>query len=124
MEQNLSKEEHPRFQRAQDARLAQTDGNIDVSKMTDEEVTRTTEEYLRKHPEDGHSESQRAVSSKRKSENDGGKHGKEQRTSGVTEEGKESKRNVEKRGLQADESQLRKDKRVKLGQVIRRKESN
>ena len=116
MQHNLSKEEHPRFQRAQDARHAQTDANmVDFSKMTDEEITRETEEYLRKHPEDGGPESQGAVPAKRKSENDGGKQGKEQRTSASMEEGESGERNGEKRGLQADESLVKKDKRIRLG---------
>ena len=53
MEDNLRKEEHPRFQRARDAREVQESKRADdFSKLTDEEMVGATGEFLRDHPQD------------------------------------------------------------------------
>ena len=55
MEENLRKEEHRRFQRAQDARSSQADRQKDEYKhMTGEELTIATEEYVKNNPDGNH----------------------------------------------------------------------
>ena len=117
MEDNLRKEEHPRFQRAKDAREQQGGDVIDdFSQMEDEAITRATEEYLRKHPQDDDQEAQ-SRSSKRKSGEFAGHHGKVQKTEGKQDArlGSEEQENREKRELQAEETTEGKGgKRIRL----------
>ena len=115
MEGNLCKEEHPRFQRAKDARETQQHEDMkDVTNMTDEEMLKETEEILRGLPPNGDQREQGTASSKRKSEDEGRKHVQEQRTSQVLEGEEEGKENGEKRGLQVDVDTAMKDKRIRL----------
>ena len=86
MDENLRKEEHPRFHRAKDAREPQRgEGTDDVSKMEDEEIIRATKTYLRQHPEEEEPDKE-ATSSKRKCGDDEEQHGKAQKRSSVPEE--------------------------------------
>ena len=72
MESMLCKEEHPRFQRAKDARELQKGTKADdVGKMTHEEMTRATEEYLREHPQEESPQEDGTALTKRKIDEQG-----------------------------------------------------
>ena len=52
IQDNFQKEDHPRFQRAKDATRSQTDQQKDEYKrMSDEELTKATEQYLKDNPD-------------------------------------------------------------------------
>ena len=103
MENNSRKEDHPRFQRAQNAMSSQIDEHTDsYTRMTDEELTRATEEYLNKSPDDKEEKTDVSQSSKRKSEDEEVKDNQAQTTSkaekySIEEETRTKKRVIERR---------------------------
>ena len=99
MEDHLRKEKHPRFQRAQDAKSSQMDQQTDShNRMTDEELTEATEEYLKKNP-DRNGGSDVTQTCKRKCEDDESDNHKAQKTSTVENDTTKEDNNVSKRGI-------------------------
>ena len=117
MEENLRKEEHPRFQRAQDARKPQKDQQADEYKhMIGEELTKATEEYLQNNP-DSNQQAEESTSVKRKSEDDEVKESKAQKTVALEDEkseDEEEQRRIPKREVEDIDETSKTDKRIRL----------
>ena len=114
MEDNLRKEEHPRFQRANDARSSHVDDQAeDYKRMTDEELAKATEDYLQKNP-DTNRELEGTTATKRKGDQEEVNQGKVQKTEAVDEQKNEEEQRLMKRDMEYESSNTNRDKRIRL----------